>query len=39
VVQETDLWAQIERLKSESIEMAEVMDGEQVYYALHIKES
>ena len=35
VVQEADLHPQLARLSGESIEVVEVMDGEQVYYAIY----
>ena len=35
VVQEAELWTQIERLRGEVIEVITVVDGEQVYYAIY----
>ena len=35
VVQEADLHPQLERLRGETIEVIEVVDGEQVYYVVY----
>ena len=35
-MQEAELWAQIERLRGQDIEVVTVEDAEKVYYAIYI---